>query len=163
MAKLAFHRFLGALWTSILVPFWGTRAPLYSFRGVPGALLGPSTSSLGLPWSRPALSGRLLGRALQLRLGPHVAKRNRPKCGKQLSWAPPGRHYTPLGGSFSPRRPPLGPCRVLPRVLVAPHSDLLELPRGNFCVFSTCSLSVLFLCSTVGGAMCDPYMQAHVF
>ena len=67
----------------ILVAFGGAQAPLYSFSGVSGARSGPPWTSLGLPCSSLALSGHLLGRAMEL-LGHRQG------------------HYTPLGGLWRP-------------------------------------------------------------
>ena len=58
------------------------------------------------------------------------------------SWAPPGRHYTPLGGSFALARPPAG----FPGVLVPPFG----VSPGTLWVRSLCFFRVFLRCFDVG-------------
>ena len=89
---------LGHCWGVDLAAILGAPTPLYPFRGVPCVLLGPSWRCLGLPWSRPTLSGHLLGCDMELRVWVLA----------HYTWAQPRRHYTPFGWPLAPIRPPLG-------------------------------------------------------
>ena len=118
---------------------------------------GPPQRSKVAPWLCPTVpEPRLWMVSLALR-------RDTIQSVRSSTVGQPGRHHThSFGGAFGAHWASSRALWSAPEALLGTPSTLVERPRCNFGVILTLWLSLLFQRSREGGAMYNPYMQAHV-